>query len=139
MSNINGALSPLVDDLDAALTLYQCLADGQEPARFRFRDVELARVEPFLLLSGKHRGLQGSGGDTTGTGPDASDHWYRTGWRSDPRRTFTGPQQAATHRPPPERLGLRVHRKRMPSHDFLNPPHSPHSLRRGRRVAGGAR
>jgi predicted enzyme related to lactoylglutathione lyase len=53
MSNIIGVLARVVvDDLDAALALYQSLADGQEPARFRFRDVELARVGPFLLLSG---------------------------------------------------------------------------------------
>ncbi len=41
-----------VDDLDGALGFYQRLADGQEPQRFRFRDVELARVGPFLLLAG---------------------------------------------------------------------------------------
>jgi predicted enzyme related to lactoylglutathione lyase len=53
MSNIIGVLARVVvDDLDAVLALYQGLADGQEPARFRFRDVELARVGPFLLLSG---------------------------------------------------------------------------------------
>ena len=53
MSNITGVLARVfVDDLDAAIALYRDLADGQEPARFRFRDVELARVGPFLLLSG---------------------------------------------------------------------------------------
>lgn len=41
-----------VDDLEAALPLYRELADGAEPARFSFRGVELARVGPFLLLSG---------------------------------------------------------------------------------------
>lgn len=41
-----------MDDIDAALELYQNLSGGQEPTRFRFRDVELARVGSFLLLSG---------------------------------------------------------------------------------------
>jgi predicted enzyme related to lactoylglutathione lyase len=53
MPNIIGVLARVVvDDLDAALLLYRSLADGQEPVRFRFHDVELARVGPFLLLSG---------------------------------------------------------------------------------------
>jgi predicted enzyme related to lactoylglutathione lyase len=53
MPNIVGVLARVfVDDIDAALELYQSLSGGQEPAHFRFRDVELARVGPFLLLSG---------------------------------------------------------------------------------------
>lgn len=53
MSNIISVLARVfVDDLDDALELYRSLADGQEPVRFRFGDVELARVGPFLLLSG---------------------------------------------------------------------------------------
>ena len=53
MSNIIGVLARVfVDDLDAALALYRSLAGGQEPVRFRFGDVELAQVGPFLLLSG---------------------------------------------------------------------------------------
>jgi hypothetical protein len=57
VSNIIGVLARVaVDDLDAALVLYQSLAGGQEPVRFRFRDVELARVGPFLLLSGNTAG-----------------------------------------------------------------------------------
>ncbi len=53
MSNIIGVLARVfVDDLDVALVLYRSLADEQEPVRFRFGDVELARVGPFLLLSG---------------------------------------------------------------------------------------
>jgi predicted enzyme related to lactoylglutathione lyase len=53
MPNIVGVLARVfVDDLDAALDLYQRLAGGPEPTRFRFRDVELVRVGPFLLLSG---------------------------------------------------------------------------------------
>jgi hypothetical protein len=53
MSNIVGVLARVfVDDLNAALELYQRLAGEEEPERFRFRDVELARVGPFLLLAG---------------------------------------------------------------------------------------
>jgi hypothetical protein len=53
MPNITGVLARVyVDDIDAALELYQSLSGGQEPARFKFRDVDLARVGPFLLLSG---------------------------------------------------------------------------------------
>ncbi|MEW2165537.1 VOC family protein [Streptomyces sp. NPDC007084] len=52
-SNIIAVLARVfVDDLDASLALYRRLAGGQEPARFRFGAVELARVGPFLLLSG---------------------------------------------------------------------------------------
>lgn len=42
----------IVDDLDRALPFYGRLAGGQEPHRFRFRDLDLARVGPFLLLAG---------------------------------------------------------------------------------------
>ncbi|MEW2548271.1 VOC family protein [Streptomyces sp. NPDC047002] len=53
MPNITGVLARVVvDDLDSALVLYRALAGGEEPVRFRFRTVELARVGPFLLLSG---------------------------------------------------------------------------------------
>ena len=40
-----------VDDLEAALPVYRALA-GEEPIRFGFREADLARVVPFLLLSG---------------------------------------------------------------------------------------
>jgi hypothetical protein len=52
MPNITKVLARVViADLDAAVPLYEELA--QEPAqRFGFRDVELARVGPFLLLAG---------------------------------------------------------------------------------------
>lgn len=52
MANITGVLARVfVDDLDAAIPLYAALAE--EPVhRFGFRDVELARVGPFLLLAG---------------------------------------------------------------------------------------
>jgi predicted enzyme related to lactoylglutathione lyase len=41
-----------VDDLDPAIPLYQQLAQTTAVNRFRFRDVQLAQVGPFLLLSG---------------------------------------------------------------------------------------
>jgi len=51
--NILGVLARVyVDDLEAALPVYRELAGGSEPRRFGFRDVTLARVGPFLLLSG---------------------------------------------------------------------------------------
>jgi predicted enzyme related to lactoylglutathione lyase len=52
MPNISKVLARVfVPDLDAAIPLYEELA--QAPAeRFGFRDVELARVGPFLLLAG---------------------------------------------------------------------------------------
>lgn len=53
MSNVNAVIARVVvDDLDAALPLYQRLAGVAEPERFGFRDVKLASVGPFLLLSG---------------------------------------------------------------------------------------
>lgn len=53
VSNVIGVLARVfVDDLDAALPLYRELAGGEEPRRFGFRGVELARVGHFLLLSG---------------------------------------------------------------------------------------
>jgi predicted enzyme related to lactoylglutathione lyase len=52
MPNITGVLARVfVTDLDAAVPLYQELA-GAGAERFEFRDVELAKVGPFLLLAG---------------------------------------------------------------------------------------
>ena len=52
-SNIVGVLARVfVADLDAALPVYSELASDAEPKLFDFRDVRLARVGPFLLLSG---------------------------------------------------------------------------------------
>jgi predicted enzyme related to lactoylglutathione lyase len=52
MANISKVLARVfVPDLDAALPLYEELAQA-EAERFAFRDVELARVGPFLLLAG---------------------------------------------------------------------------------------
>ena len=53
MSNITAAIVRVfVDNLEAAVPLYERLADGAQANRFAFRDVELASVGPFLLLSG---------------------------------------------------------------------------------------
>lgn len=41
-----------VPDLEAAIPLYQELSGAGEVDRFGFREVELARVGPFLLLAG---------------------------------------------------------------------------------------
>lgn len=53
MSNLNGVLARVaVPDLDSAIPFYQALAGVTDLRRFSFRDVELAWVGPFLLLSG---------------------------------------------------------------------------------------
>jgi predicted enzyme related to lactoylglutathione lyase len=53
MANISGVLARVfVPDLDAAIPLYAELADATDVSRFTFRDVQLARVGPFLLLAG---------------------------------------------------------------------------------------
>lgn len=52
MANISKVLARVfVPDLDAAVPLYEELAQA-EAERFSFRDVQLARVGPFLLLAG---------------------------------------------------------------------------------------
>jgi predicted enzyme related to lactoylglutathione lyase len=52
MSNIRKVLARVfVSDLAAAIPLYEELAQARAE-RFGFRDVELARVGPFLLLAG---------------------------------------------------------------------------------------
>jgi hypothetical protein len=52
MSNISKVLARVfVSDLDAAVPLYEKLARTRAE-KFGFRDVELARVGPFLLLAG---------------------------------------------------------------------------------------
>jgi hypothetical protein len=53
MSNITGVdARVIVEDLEAAIPLYQQLAQATSVNRFAFRDVQLAQVGPFLLLSG---------------------------------------------------------------------------------------
>lgn len=53
MPNINGVLARVfVPDLDAAIPVYQALAQVTTISRFSFRDVELAQIGPFLLLAG---------------------------------------------------------------------------------------
>jgi predicted enzyme related to lactoylglutathione lyase len=52
MPNITKVLARVfVPDLDAAIPLYEELAQARAE-KFGFRDVELARVGPFLLLAG---------------------------------------------------------------------------------------
>jgi hypothetical protein len=52
MPNISQILARVfVADLDAAIPLYEELAQAREE-KFGFRDVQLARVGPFLLLAG---------------------------------------------------------------------------------------
>jgi predicted enzyme related to lactoylglutathione lyase len=46
-----------VDDIDRALPLYEALSGTDQVRRFRFRDVELAWVGSFLLLSGPAESL----------------------------------------------------------------------------------
>ena len=59
MPNINGVLARVfVADLDAAIPLYQALAQVSNVTRFSFRDVELAQAGPFLLLAGNTGGYR---------------------------------------------------------------------------------
>jgi predicted enzyme related to lactoylglutathione lyase len=52
VTNISKVLARVfVSDLDTAVPLYEELAQARAE-RFGFRDVELARVGPFLLLAG---------------------------------------------------------------------------------------
>ncbi|AJT42843.1 VOC family protein [Psychromicrobium lacuslunae] len=41
-----------VEDLNAALPLYQQLSGGGDPHRFGFRDIQLAKIGSFLLIQG---------------------------------------------------------------------------------------
>lgn len=51
--NIRGVLARVyVDDIGAALPLYQDLASGEAPHLFEFRHLRLAKVGPFLLVEG---------------------------------------------------------------------------------------
>jgi predicted enzyme related to lactoylglutathione lyase len=53
MSNITGVTARVfVEDLETAIPLYQQLAQTTAVSHFTFRDVRLAQVGPFLLLSG---------------------------------------------------------------------------------------
>jgi len=53
MSNVRAMVSNVeVGDLDAALELYQNLAGDEAVRRFSYRDLELALVGLFLLVSG---------------------------------------------------------------------------------------
>jgi predicted enzyme related to lactoylglutathione lyase len=58
MPNISMVLARVfVSDLNAAIPLYEELAQAQAE-RFAFRDVELARIGPFLLLAGNTAGYR---------------------------------------------------------------------------------
>lgn len=53
MSNVKSVLARvIVDDLEAAIPFYQLLSGGAEIKRFTVREVNLARIGSFLLLSG---------------------------------------------------------------------------------------
>jgi predicted enzyme related to lactoylglutathione lyase len=53
MSNIRAMVANVeVDDLEAALPLYQSLAEDEAVKRFSYQDLELALIGPFLLISG---------------------------------------------------------------------------------------
>lgn len=53
MANILSVLARVyVDDVEAALPLYDQLTDGAPPHRFDFRDLRLAVIGPFLLIEG---------------------------------------------------------------------------------------
>jgi predicted enzyme related to lactoylglutathione lyase len=53
MSNVHSVLARvIVDDIDAAIPFYQLLCGGAEIDRFTVREVSLARIGSFLLLSG---------------------------------------------------------------------------------------
>jgi predicted enzyme related to lactoylglutathione lyase len=49
----------IVEDIDAALPTYQQLSGSAEVRRFQFRDVELAWIGNFLLLSGPPESMAG--------------------------------------------------------------------------------
>lgn len=41
-----------VDDIEAAVPLYEALTQGETPRRFSFRDMHLAKIGSFLLVQG---------------------------------------------------------------------------------------
>ena len=58
MPNISMVLARVfVSDLSAAIPIYEELAQAQAE-RFSFRDLELARIGPFLLLAGNTAGYR---------------------------------------------------------------------------------
>lgn len=58
MSNIIGVIARVVvDDLDAAIPLYQAISEAAEVQRFTFGEISLASVGPFLLLAGNTSGV----------------------------------------------------------------------------------
>ena len=72
MSNISGVVARVfVDGPDTAIPLYQQLAQTTTVNRFGFRDVQLAQVGPFLLLSGDTARYPRPGGDDPDAAPGA--------------------------------------------------------------------
>ncbi len=64
MTNINSVLARVfVSSLDAAIPLYQELADVADVNHFTFHDVQLGQVGPFLLLAGNTAAYPGPGCD----------------------------------------------------------------------------
>ena len=90
MPNISMVLARVfVSDLDAAIALYEELAQAQAE-RFAFRDLELARIGPFLLLAGDTAGYR----DRTATIQVASLEPVLAALKSAGGEVVEGPAQA---------------------------------------------
>jgi predicted enzyme related to lactoylglutathione lyase len=90
MPNISMVLARVfVSDLDAAIALYEELAQTQAE-RFAFRDLELARIGPFLLLAGDTAGYR----DRTATIQVASLEPVLAALKSAGGEVVEGPAQA---------------------------------------------
>jgi hypothetical protein len=73
MSNIGKVLARVfVSDLDAAVPLYEELAQARAE-RFGFRDLELARGGPFLLLAGNTAAYRGQDRDAAARADPGDD------------------------------------------------------------------
>ena len=90
MPNISMVLARVfVSDLKAAIALYEELAQTQAE-RFAFRDLELARIGPFLLLAGDTAGYR----DRTATIQVASLEPVLAALKSAGGEVVEGPAQA---------------------------------------------
>ena len=90
MSNISGVVARVfVDDPDTAIPLYQQLAQTTTVNRFGFRDVQLAQVGPFLLLSGD-TAIPRPGGDDPDAAPGAQTGRSSSTSRPESRRHSSG-------------------------------------------------
>jgi hypothetical protein len=111
MTNIIAVLARVyVSDLDAAIPLYQELTEAVDVSRFMFRDVQLARVGPFLLLAGNTAAYQ----ERVATILVSELPPVITAIEDAGGQIIEGPSAAPkgppSRRPPPRRLGLRIHR-----------------------------